>query len=259
MSNAVTDMAGTFTRWHTWFLMGNQDIQMRYRRSVIGPFWISGSLGALVLSLALVYGQIFEQPFEEYLHWLISGFAVWYLFSTMVIEGCNIAVEAESQLRNVPLPIPVLAARMVYRNWIVFLHNLVVVAVVLIVFAIPPTWALLWALPGVAIVLATGFFASIALGPICLRFRDLNQVITNLLQMAFFLTPILWMPSQGRVASNFVLYNPVYHMLEVVRAPLMGGEPAQLSWIFALSTLGVVALFAIVTLQVTRNRVFLWL
>jgi ABC-type polysaccharide/polyol phosphate export permease len=212
-----------------------------------------------VFALSVLYSQIFEQPFDDYLRWLSSGLLVWYLLSSLITEGTSIAIDAETQLRNVSLPIPVLAARMVYRNWIVFLHNLVVVIALTAVFNFALARETLWVIPGVAMVLAIGFFTSIVLGPLCLRFRDIPQVIINLVQIVFFLTPILWFPSQGRVAATVVAYNPFYHVIELVRAPLMGFAPTAQNWMVAGGVLGGLIILAWIVLASSRRRIFLWL
>lgn len=253
------DMFHAAARWRTWVLMGNQDIQLRYRRSVIGPFWISLSLAALIFALTILYSQIFDQPFGDYLRWLSSGFLVWFLLSSMLIEGCSIGTEAEAQLRSAAIPITVLAARMVYRNSIVFLHNALVVVALALIFGFVPTVQTLWIFPGVATVLIIGFLVANIVGPICLRFRDLQQVVVNVVQIIFFLTPVLWRPEQGRVSSVFVEYNPFYHMVELVRAPLLGNVPTEQNWIIVLSVMGVLLVFSVITLSVSRKKIFLWL
>ncbi len=259
MIETLKHFGQTATHWRTWFLMGNQDVSMRYRRSIVGPFWISLSLAALVCGLALVYGQIFNQPFDEFLRYLSAGFLVWFLFAALINEGCNIVLDAEAQLRSVPISVPVLSARLVYRNWVVFLHNLLVVLTVLVLLRSPLEVTALWAIPGVFLVLLIGYFAAIVLGPVCARFRDVPQVVANVTQIAFFVSPVLWMPSQGRVDPAITLYNPLYHMLELVRTPLLGGMPAELNWIVTIGFLAVVMLLAFVTLAVSRKRLYLWL
>lgn len=259
MLGAFVDLGSTFTRWRTWFLMGNQDIHMRYRRSVLGPFWISLSMAAMVCGIAFLYGQIFDESFETYLSWLSAGFLVWFLINTLVVESCTAAVDAESHLRGIRIPLTVLMARVVHRNLVIFLHNLVVV-IALLALVGKGLSAPALALPaGLAVILLVGFFGGLTLAALCLRFRDVAQVVANIMQVMFFLAPIIWMPGQGRVASEFVDFNPIHHLIELVRAPLLGAYASSLSWAVSLSLLAGLALLAVFTLSVSRGRLFTWL
>jgi ABC-type polysaccharide/polyol phosphate export permease len=257
--SVFADFGAALSRWRVWFLMGNQDIALRYRRSVIGPFWISLSLGAMVLGMGILYSQIFQVELATYLTWVGSSFLVWILVSTMIGEGCQIAMEAEPQLRSVAIPLPVFAARMVHRNFVIFLHNAVIIAVLLGMFGYRPGFELLFAPLGVAVLLFIGFFGAIALAPICLRFRDVPQIITNVLQIVFFVTPVIWMPTQGRVNPLLIEANPFHHMLEIVRAPILGSQPSVLNWAVTLGLLAGLMLVSFVTLALTRRRIFVWL
>ena len=259
MGGVVSDFGAVFSRWRTWFLMANQDIYMRYRRSLLGPFWISLSMAVLVMGLALLYGRIFGQEFHEYLFWIACSFLTWFLISNLIADGMATAIEAEHQLRSIRIPLPVLAARMVHRNLIIFLHNLVVIVALVALFGMKPSFGMLTSLIGLVVIMAVGFFAALVLGPLCLRFRDITQVVSNALQICFFITPILWQPSQGRVPSVVVQANPFYHLIELVRAPLLGSQPTQLDWAFSGTLLGVLTVMAVLTLGVTRGRVFVWL
>ena len=158
MNGTISDYGAVFGRWRTWFLMGNQDIHMRYRRSLLGPFWISLSMAVMVLGMALLYGRIFQQEFHEFLYWLSCSFLLWFFVSGMISDGMQIAIEAESQLRSVPIPLPVLAARMVHRNVVIFLHNAVVIAALMVLFGHTLSAVTLMALPGIAVLIGVGFF-----------------------------------------------------------------------------------------------------
>ncbi|NWG53845.1 MAG: ABC transporter permease [Hydrogenophilaceae bacterium] len=259
MVSVLSDFGAVVSRWRTWFLMGNQDISMRYRRSVIGPFWISFSLAAMVSGLALLYGQILGQEYSAYLVWLGVSFLVWFLLSAMIGEGCQVAIEAEAQLRSIPIPLPVLVARMVHRNFIIFLHNVIAIAGLLAIFGYAPTEDILIAPAGVAVILAFGFFAALILAPLCLRFRDFTQIIASLLQISFFLTPILWEPTQGRVDPVFYVFNPLYHLIELVRAPVLGSQPSVTNWAVSLSLIAVLAALAYISVAISQKKMFTWL
>lgn len=232
---------------------------MRYKRSVIGPFWISLTMASMVLGLGLMYSQVFGIDFREYLAWLGAGFLIWGFIGTGLTEACGTALEAESHLRSVNIPIPVLAARVVWRNAIVFLHNLLVICIVLIIAGKMVTPALIWLPAGLGVLMLLIFFASVFLGTLTLRFRDVTQIVANVIQVLFFLSPILWMPSQGRLSSAWVDYNPMYHLLEIVRGPLLGYQPSIQNWIWSLSIVGVLAIAAFAVSAGTRRKIYLWL
>ncbi|MGE3303768.1 MAG: ABC transporter permease [Hyphomonadaceae bacterium] len=259
MNGSLQDLRATFTRWRIWWLMARQDILMRYRRSLIGPFWISLSMMALILGLAVLYGQIFRQPFKEYLYFLGCGFLVWGFIFTVTQESTQVVIEAEPHLRGVPLPIPILVARMLARNVIIFLHNLLVIGGIIVLFGIPVAATVWLAIPGMAVLVAIGFCAGLFLGPLCARFRDVSQLLGNVMQIVFFMTPIVWRPDQGGVRAIFFEINPFYHLIELVRAPLMDRYPSVLNWTVSLSVLAVMALLAYGALGLARRRVYYWL
>ncbi|MBI1251143.1 MAG: ABC transporter permease [Alphaproteobacteria bacterium] len=259
MSGVISDFGAVFARWRTWFLMANQDIMMRYRRSLIGPFWISISMSLTIIGMSFVFGNVFERSFQEYLFYLAAGFLVWNFIAGSMNDGCGVLVEAESHLRAVPLPAPVLVARMIQRNLVIFFHNALVVGGVMVVFGFRPSMALFYAAPGMALLTAYAFFFALVVSPICLRFRDLTQVVGSVLQLAFFLTPIIWMPDQGRLPPVIVHANPFYHLLELVRAPIQGHPPELINWYVALGLVWGLVGLSLVTLSATRKRIFTWL
>jgi ABC-type polysaccharide/polyol phosphate export permease len=259
VSALADDFGDTVRRWRTWFLLGNQDIYLRYKRSILGPFWISVSLAAMCGGMALLYSQIFVIPYDEYLPFLASGLLAWMLLSQMMLEASGVLIESEGPLRNVRIAQPILVMRMVYRNFLTFLHNLIVIVGMLLLLGLDVGFVTLWALPGVGLVLALGFFYALALGPLCLRFRDISQIISAIMQIVFFLTPIIWRPSQGRVSPEFVENNPFYHIIELIRAPMLGHAPTEQNWIVGLGILGALVVAAVVSLALSRQKVFLWL
>lgn len=259
MRAVLLDFADIFICWRTWFLLANQDIKMRYLRSKIGPFWISISLAAMVTGLALLYSQIFSIEFHDYLFWIACSLLIWTLVAGMVTEASSVLVEAENTLRNVKISQAVLATRMIYRQLIVFAHNILVIAVLMALFGFRPTWAIFLAIPGLILLLLIGLFYTLSVTAFCLRFRDVSQVINSMVQIMFFMTPIIWQPAQGRVPALFVQINPFYHMVELVRAPLLGHPPQLVSWVVSLGIVFGLVLTSTIAVSITRTRVFVWL
>lgn len=245
--------------WRVWVLQAGQDIHLRYRRSLIGPFWISISLAAMMFGLGYLYSQIFRIEMSAYLVYLGAGLLTWNFIQQLVTEGCLIVTENESNLRNLPLPISTLALRGVYRNLVIFAHNVVVIVPMMLLMGAQPQWTWLWAIPGVFALALFGMLFALTLGPMSARFRDVPQVITSLLAVAFFLTPIIWKADQLTDRAAIALMNPLHHMIEIVRAPLMGAAVPTLSWMVVGGVLGVLLLVTLASLGHARQRVFLWL
>jgi ABC-type polysaccharide/polyol phosphate export permease len=256
---AFNDIAYALERWRVWFLMGNQDISLRYRRSIIGPFWISLAMAALVLGIGLLYSQIFHMPFREFLLYFACGMLPWNFISSMIVDSCSVVIDAEGHLRSVPLPAPLFSARMAYRNFLIFLHNLIVVLGLLLIInhSLPLTSFV--ALGGVVIYLVCGFAAGTILGPISARFRDIPQFVGTMVQLLFFLTPVMWRPGQLSPNSPAVQLNPLYHLIELVRAPLLGKLPMTRDWIVGLGLTVFLIVAAVIAQALTRKKLFLWL
>jgi ABC-type polysaccharide/polyol phosphate export permease len=256
---AVEDVVAGAQNWRVWMHMGFQDIQMRYRRSLIGPFWISLSLASMMLALTLVYSQIFHQPLRDYLTYLAPGLLAWTFIQQLVQESCGVITENEGHLKNVPVPITSLAARMVWRNLVVFGHNLITVVILLVIFRVPPGPSALFAIFGVAVYALLGVGLGIVLGPISARYRDLPQVVQNVMQAFFFVTPIFWMPNASIGRTGIIDANPFYHLVELVRAPMLGHPLEPLTYAVVAACLAVVWLLALTTISYSKNRLYFWL
>ncbi len=239
MVAAVNDVVQGLFHAPLWSMMALQDIRQRYRRSTIGPFWLTLSMGILVGTLGFLYGQLFRLSIDQYLPFLALGFLAWGFISGVVNDGGTVFIEAETYVKQIKLPLSTFVYRVICRNLIIFAHNFVVFVVVMIWFAIWPGWNLLYLIPGLALLLATSVWVALLLGTICARFRDVPQIAASLMQVAFFLTPIIWQPEQIGDRLIFVQINPFFHFIELIRAPLLGNPVTALTWAVTLAiTLG---------------------
>ena len=218
--------------------LGWQDIKQRYRRSRIGPFWLTISMGVMIGVLGLVFGSVFNSTMPEFLPFLTAGLILWTFYSTLINEGCLAFIQSDSMIKQLPLPLFVHVMRVIWRNLIILAHNLVILPIVFIVFMKPVSPVMLLFIPG--LILSTLAISSMALiaGILCTRFRDLTPIIASSLQVVFYITPILWMPSllSGQKAFFLLDSNPFYHLVEIVRAPLLGYVPSTSNWVLSLGT-----------------------
>ncbi|MEL7040620.1 MAG: ABC transporter permease [Pseudomonadota bacterium] len=256
VAHEITD---TLNQWRVWFLMGNQDILMRYRRSRLGPFWISLSMASTVIGIGVLYSGIFEAEVGPYLAFIGAGFLIWAFIGGGLVEGCGALIEAEQHIRSVRVSTSVLCARIIWRNTIIFLHNFVLISLILMFVGLRPGPEAFLILPGVALLAMFLFACANVLGPLTLKYRDIAQIVSSLTQFMFFLTPILWMPDQGRVPSAWVLYNPFFHLIELVRAPMLGQLPTVMNWSVSAGCTLIAGLLACWTWVYSRNRIFVWL
>lgn len=242
-------------------VLGWQDIRGRYRRSAIGPFWLSISMGVMIATIGLVFGQIFNSPMRDYLPFLAAGIIVWAFITGVINEGCMGFVEAESVIKQLPIPLFVHILRIIWRNVLVFAHNIIIFPLVLVAMGKGLSFEVLFVIPGFVLVVLCLSWVALLLAMMCTRYRDFPQIVSSVLQVVFYLTPIIWMPSllPDRAGITLLGFNPFYHLLELIRGPLVGEVPRPISW-FVVSIIVVIGW--LITLSIfarLKNRVAYWL
>ena len=237
--SACLDMVRGAASFHLWGLLGWQDIRRRYRRSIIGPFWLTISMGILVTILSLLYSALLKVEIVDYAPFLALGFIIWTLIAGFINEGCATFTNAQSIIKQVDLPLTVHVYRVVWRNLIIFFHNFTIFFVVAVIFSIWPNWTALLVLPGLALICLNGVWVGLLFGLVSARFRDVPPIMDSIIRIAFFVTPIIWMPELLPGRAVLLDFNPFFHYVELVRAPLLGQAPEPVSWLAVLCiTLG---------------------
>ena len=220
---ALSDLALGLAQWRVWWVLAFNDIRQRYRRSALGQFWLTISMAATIAGIGIVFGVIFDQRLGSYIPFLGIGLIIWALFSGLINDLATCFIGAEIHLRSYPTPRSVVIYRTITRNLLASAHNFLILPILLILFQIPLTPTSLLALPALAVVALNGVWIGILVGPLSARFRDLPQIIASVMQLVFFVTPIIYRPAQlqGRLWVVTDL-NPFASFLEIVRAPLLG-------------------------------------
>ena len=221
-------------RWRLWSKLGWHDIRKRYRRSVLGPFWLTLSMALTVASLGLIYGALFRLDLPNYLPFLAIGLATWNFIASFLNEGCTSFIDLEPLIKNVRIPMSLHILRALWRNLIIYGHNLVIFLVVAPICGVWPGATGLLAIPGLALLLVNAGWIMLLLGMICTRFRDVPPIVASVIQLLFFVTPVMWKPELLGEQRYLMVLNPFYHLLEVIRAPLFGVVPGWESWAASL-------------------------
>jgi len=241
-----------------WSFLAWQDIRLRYRRSKIGPLWITLSMAVFCLALGIVYGQILKVEMSEYLPFLSVGFVVWGFISSLLGEFPNLYVDNASYIKEIRINPLTILFRVVARNTLIFAHNALIIVGVYLYYKIEPGIVVLLALPGLLLVLLNLIAIGVSLSIIGARFRDVAQITQSVIQVLFFVTPIMWFPRLVPADSWVLAANPVAYYLDLVRSPLLGLAPAPESWVVATLTLVISSVIAAWVYQRKSSRIPFW-
>ena len=250
-------MSGTML-WRLWGRLGWNDILQRYRRSLLGPFWLTASMAIMVVSLGILYAQLFKTEIHDFLPFLCVGLLVWTFLSSFLNEAGTLFIGSESYIKQIKLPYSVYVYRSAWSKLIIFAHNFVIYFFVLLYFQIWPGATALLAIPGLVIVTLNGALASLTVGLISARFRDIPQLVTSVTQIIFFVTPIMWKPDLLQHRTYIAEANPFFHLIEIVRAPLLGNLPGVHTYLFVLGITALNAAVAGALFVRFRSRISYW-
>jgi lipopolysaccharide transport system permease protein len=231
---AWRDIVGGVRLWRLGVTLGWLDIKLKYRGSVLGPFWLTISTGVMVAAMGAVYGTLFHMDLKSYLPFLAMSLVIWNVLGNLVTDACSTFTQSDGVIRSMRMPFFVHALRVVVRTIISFAHNVPVIVVVFAVFGFWPGWVFVQSLFGFAVWTVDAFAACFLLGAFCARFRDIPPIVASVMQIAFFITPVMWKPDQLGAKGWWLPYNPFDSLLDIVRAPLLGQPASAQVWTLGL-------------------------
>jgi lipopolysaccharide transport system permease protein len=256
---AIADFAAAIALWPLWTRLGWNDILYRYRRSTLGPFWSTVNVAVTVIALGLVYSQIFNLPVRQLMPHVCVGLIVWGFISSIMLDAGSLFTGSESYIKQVRLPYSLYVCRFVFSKIMLLAHDLPIYIVLLLYFQMWPGAVALYAIPGFVLLVVNGAFASLIIGMASARFRDIPRIIASLAQVLFLITPIIWTPDLLGSRSYLAQSNPFFHLIEVVRAPLLGTLPSAQTWIVVLSITAINALATAFFFLRFRARIAYWI
>lgn len=252
---AFRDLRGSFDRRGLAWSLAWHDVVARYRGSILGPFWITLSMGLMVLGIGILYARLFHIPLPEFLPFVAIGIVFFGTISGVINEGCDTFVQASGMLSQTNLPMFTFVWRTVLRNLINLAHHAVIVVAVVIYYGFWRVADVPLALAGIAFLIVNVSWVSMLVGIASARFRDVPQIVISIMQFAIFMTPVFWKPDRFPDRHAVLEFNPFYHLLNAVRAPLLGGQVSAHSYvILALMALSGWAL-TFTVFALTRRRI----
>jgi ABC-type polysaccharide/polyol phosphate export permease len=258
---AARDALSTLTDFERWGTLAWTDTSLRYRRTVLGPWWVTLSTAVFIGSVGLVWGGIFGTELSSYMPFFATGYILWSLISSALNEGCNVFILAIGLIKSMTTPLLVHIFRMLGRQFIVFAHNIVIVGLLWAIFRWPIDWSILLVIPGMMVLAVALFGGVLMLGVLCTRFRDVQQIIGAMLQLLFLLTPIMWRADllAGKRSAVLLDFNPLFYLIQIVRGPLLGAPPSLGVWLGALVSAIVSLTLGLAIYGRFRHRIAYWL
>ncbi len=256
---ALSDMLHGILAWNLWHVLTMQELRQRYRRSVLGPLWISVSLAVQVAVMGVLIGFLFKQDFVKYLPYATLGIILWNFFSSSVIEGANCFIGSATYLFQAKRPLFAFVMHVLWRNLVYLAHTAIVYAIVALIFQVPITTAMLLLIPAFVLLILNMSWLLLLSGVVATRFRDVQMILQSSMTVLFWLTPIVYYPDMLGKHRWIVDANPLAQLIHIVRGPLLGDVPAAESWLLVMGT-GIVGwAVAFLFLARFRARIPYWL
>lgn len=258
-TSALKDFSDALNAYRLWIYMASNDIRLRYRGSTLGPIWITLTMVIFIGALSIVYSRLFNQEIHQYIPFVTCGMLVWTFISVILIESSEIFISSKEFIEGMRMPYFLFLFRMIWRNCLVFLHNFVVYILVVLFFHVKINFYILLAIPGFLIVTANLAAVSVILSLLGTRFRDLPPIISAMITVVFFVSPVTWQSKMVGANSLIIQLNPISYLLDLVRSPLLGIPPQPNTIYVSLSMLIVLWTFALMVFSSNSKKIPFWL
>lgn len=255
-SNALQDLAGMPTEFRAILVMAWDDVVVRYRRTLLGPWWMAISHLVTMCGIGLLLGNIFHQSPGRYLLYVGLGLTTFSPIISAVADGPTLFLRYKSWILGATYPLSSYAVRSLLNTLVVMLHQIPAILIVWVVFRLPVTPVALLAIVGLIPMCIFAVGILLVLAPLGARFRDLGPAAMAATSVLTIMTPIYWDKSGVSGTARLVfLFNPAYHMIQLVRGSLLGEVPSVLNWVVAWSSALVALALGIFTMWRTYWRI----
>jgi ABC-type polysaccharide/polyol phosphate export permease len=254
---AAEDLTESVRLYKFWLKLGWEDVLQRYRGSILGPFWITITNLIFILALGPLYAHLLSLRVEAYLPSLALGLIFWSFITSTVNEGCALFITNAHLMKQVRLPRLALLLQMIWRNILVIIHSIPVIVIVLLFYGPQLSGEVFLALSGFVLTTLNVLWIAVLVSFLCARFRDLIPIVAAVLQVAFFLTPIMWLPTATNLSSWFIYANPFASLIDVIRGPLLGST-SYVPFIFSGAYLCVGSFLSVGIFVKYRRQLIFW-
>ena len=259
LQTTIGDVVRSARLWHIWTRLGIQDVRLRFRRSVIGVVWIFLNLAVLILSIGFIYANLLGQDPQRFIPYLTIGLITWTYLTNSIVDGGNAFVNSEGYIKQISLPIYVYILRFFVSVSLTTLITMCAFVLVAVIYRVPFGPGTLFVVPGLLMLMTASLLLITIFAHLNARFRDVAHMASVGMQVLFYVTPVIFpadLLRQRRGLSYVVDLNPLYHLLEIVRRPLLSASPADWhSYLAAAAVIAVLGAAAISVIAVFQRRI----
>ncbi len=255
------DIIEGYKRKRLWKKLAVLELKSRFQGAFIGAFWIVLALMIKVAMLSVVYSMVLGKDIKEYVLFLALGLLTWNFISAVIVTSGTVFKKAANFLQQMDLPHSIFVYQNVYREIVsLLMYQLFAIPLVIIMKGWDVVgWIWLWSFLGYVIIVLNAFFVSMWLGWLSVRFRDIQSLLGSVVIIIFLVTPILWPPPEQFAGSLYFQLNPFYHLMELIRAPILHGQVPVLSWYVSLGVLLFNVIICMAYYRRVKHRLVLWL
>ena len=254
----IKDLKIGMSLWRAILFISWGDVRARYKRSFLGPLWIVLTLGLGSAGLGILWSVLWNAPLEELLPPVTIGFLVWIFVSSSIVEGSTCFTQNAHMIQNLKLPLCYFPLISYAKQIVNFVHSWLIILIVLIIY--PPQWSLtqLWVLPGLALVVIDLFLLVYLFGVLSARYRDIQLLISSIMPLLFFLSPVLFKLKQAEDIAWLILINPLTYLITILRDPIIGEKPDWIMYVPAIFLGLVTFLILLILIHKKHNSIVNW-
>jgi ABC-type polysaccharide/polyol phosphate export permease len=261
ISDGIRDIRSGLKQWPIWWTLSVQGIRSQYRRTYLGPWWITVQQIIFVAGLSLLFGTLMGQDLKTFVPYVAVGFITFNWMTTMMNTGATSIIANGASIKTSPGPLSLPALGSFAGGTIQFLHNALVIVGVMIVFQVPIGWPIVLAPLALIAIAVNGIALGLWLGPLVARYRDVGPIVVSLSSVLFFFTPIFWTPTDLSHQQYAWIsgWNPFAYLLDFFRTPLLGAWPTRAVVLGVIIVTVVNLLVGLLHFSRTRARLAYWL
>ncbi|MEO1043119.1 MAG: ABC transporter permease [Pseudomonadota bacterium] len=243
-------------RWRRFAVL---KLKSAYWRTRLGAIWLPLSFMLFIIGMSILWANITSRDINFYLPHAGYGFACFAFISGTIAGGEQVFAANSGVIREFPLPLSFYAYAKTARDFITMLLSLAVMVIIDVAYIHAINVNTLLALPALVVYMVTGVLTGLLMGMLATRFRDFGQLLPTVMRAVFFFTPIIWSVDKRPSRAALANINPLYHYIEIVRAPMRGELPSLTNWAVAIGTTSLIFVLVLTFYKIGTRRIRVWL